>query len=800
MSSLFENHAKGSKAVNRETVACLHLHNADFRDDARIAMVSLPLPMNAVLPLGFAGTATQSVDVGWWPDLRCGGKRVPRRRLLFAMTKGSLPRSFRLGKPCPPPARRSHIKVSISIVHKDYMGIPPHEVGELRFTLGKRNFGLSMGVRWRNELHWWEWLRLEQIWSGPLVSAYRVGGCIEAVPLQRQDIIVKGRMSPDTAILKSPWLHRQNWLLGEVFVLCFANGVVQLTCRHVNNHRFDEGRELTEMTPLIGLSVKGPRSVDHRIDGTQARFSLGDITLDLSDALPMVSAEHPGSLKREGDLIIYQPYEGVEIAGDSWHRQRTDGYLVRASERRIPKGIARTVRFSAGLGDVPPSVCRLTVPEWWYGLSGDLWPDGVLPVHDAWNKRIDAVYENCTTDHWGRFDENVLGHTWEGEAPYSQLLYFYRTGNIEHWRRAIRDAYYDADIAFDHSTETIRMHDYPLDGSIAPPLFRTVGLLFGHLETGDPYLLDCAESAASHWYWMDRHMWPRYAYGRDGASIRSLVFLWDYTGKEDYRIMAREAMGRMIQCQQTDGSYRDQGSGTGIHGCSHMPVKPWMANLANDPIIDYLERSPDDPELWRSFMKYCDFLLDIGVRKDGTVMWPYQVKYGDTDYDPLLEFRIPSTKGRLRMERRVFVHGHKARALNLATRHTGQFRYFDAWRKFYDSYWTKPVPRKLDWDYLNYHVFIKTLQHLPYAQAHSWNARWHKGELQIAPILSPQYPELEGTIITPLGPVTLRVRRSRSGKGKWKLVEKKGDKRIRVTASPRKSVAQSVGDEVDDDA
>jgi hypothetical protein len=54
-----------------------------------------------------------------------------------------------------------------------------------------------------------------------------------------------------------------------------------------------------------------------------------------------------------------------------------------------------------------------------------------------------------------------------------------------------------------------------------------VGLTFGYLETGDPYLLECSESASSHWYWIDRQNWPRYAFGREGASIRSLIFLWD---------------------------------------------------------------------------------------------------------------------------------------------------------------------------------------------------------------------------------------------------------------------------------
>src|SRR5262249_24327670 len=156
---------------------------------------------------------------------------------------------------------------------------------------------------------------------------------------------------------------------------------------------------------------------------------------------------------------------------------RKDGYRVKAHERRIPKGVARTVRFHFSLGDAAPEVSRLVAPEWWYAVCGDLWPDDVLPVRNELDARIDRTYQECmTADRRGRFDEGVLAGAWEGESPYAELLYYYRSGKLDQHRRALRDAYHIADIAFDHSTETIRMTDYPFDGSIAPPLFRTVGM------------------------------------------------------------------------------------------------------------------------------------------------------------------------------------------------------------------------------------------------------------------------------------------------------------------------------------
>lgn len=765
-------------AVDPETVSLLRLRNSEPCNEARIATVSLPVPMNAALPSGIAGLATQAMDIAWWPDSRSGGKRVPRRRLLFGMSDESLANEFKLGQPANlRSGLRSQPKVNIPIVHKDHESMLPHEVGELRFACGGKRFGLRLGVRWKDELHWWEWLRLEQIWAGPVVNAYRVGGFIEVVPLRYEEVMSNG----DANSKRSSWLHRQDWLFGEVFVLCFVNGVIQLTCRHVNNHRFDEGREQKDIVPVIGFTASGNPHADTKLDGSKARFQLGDATLDLSEALPLVSPEHPGSLRRGGERIVYQPYEGVEIAGDDYGRQGDGGFLVRASEKRMPKGVARTVRFAASLGDVSPVITHLTVPEWWYAVSGDLWPDGALPVRDYWDKRIDSRYQKVRGYRHGTFDVNHIANIFEGEVPYSQLLYFYRSGNLEHGRRAIRDAYYIADIAFDHSTETMRMHDYPLDGSTSPALFRTVGMLFGYLETGDPYLLECAESATSHWYWMDRHNWPRFAYGRDGASIRSLVFLWDYTGNEDYRVKARDAMRRMIQCQQADGSYRDQGGGTGIHAASHMPVKPWMTNLATDAILDYLERCPDEePDLWRAAAKAWDFMLRVGIQPDGTIRWPYQVRYADSTRSPWVAARQPETKGRLPTPNDL-VHGHKARLFNLATRRTGDARYFDTWRKFFDSNWADASNKGKG---IHPHPFNKQLQHLPYGQAHTWNAHWENGELSIRPIASNYCRGMSAIILTPRGPVSLRIARTDAGNGHaphWEIAEQKGPDGLRVT-------------------
>jgi len=759
--------------MDKPTVSLLRLQNSEPNPESRITAVSLPIPMNAELPAGLAGLATQSVNVGWWPDSRSGGRQVPRRRLVYGISDKELPAEVALGKPAAVRAKSPAIQVSIPIVLKDHVSMLPHEVGEMQFTCGKKKFGLRLGVRWKEELHWWEWLRLEQVFSGPVVTAYRVGGFIEVYPLKYEDIYPDN----DASAKRSSWLHRHNWLFAEAYVLCFANGVMQFTCRHVNNHRFDEGRVQHDMVPVIGFSDAG--NVDTTLDGKQARFQTGDATLDLADALPMVSPEHPGALRREDDMIVYQPYEGVEIAGDGYDRQGTGGFLVRASEKQMPRGIARTVRFNASLTETAPVISRLTVPEWWYAMSGDMWVDPALPVRDYWDHRIETTYTCNKVRRHGTFDANFIADIFEGEVPHTQCLYFYRSGQVEHWRRAIRDAYYIADVGYDHATEGIRMHDYPLDGSTSPALQRTTGMLFGYLETGDPYLLDCAVSASEHWYAIDRHNWPRFAYGRDGHSIRGLVFLWDYTGRDEFRFKAREAMTRMLQCQQEDGSYRDQGGGTGIHAGGHLPVKPWMTNLATDPVVDYLERSPDaEPDLLKSVLKAADFQLQCAVERDGKLCWPYQVRYGESLYSPWVAARNDASKGQLPTEM-TLMHGHKARLLNVATRRTGDTRYFDTWLKFFDAEWAhKPET------WVTAQPFNKRIQYLMYGQAHSWNAQWQNGKLIVDPIATRFHSEMSGTILTPRGPVKLKLAQAHAGNGHaptWKIVEQAGPPGLRVT-------------------
>jgi len=662
---------------------------------------------------------------------------------MFALSDRRIPKRLPVTRARRARAEYAGPQVECRTIKKKNVGIVLSEVNEAVFTFRGKSFGLRMGHQHAGEYKWWEWLRVEELWSGHLCKAVRMAGFIEVEHFGDEYLATLENE------IQSKALHYHNWLRGEVYALMFANGVVHLTCRHINNHLFDHGRDLEDTLPVLAFTCEHAPELDEKLDGVRTRFDLGGVVVSLEEAASFVSPEHPGALRTEGDAVIYQPYEGVEIEGDSYHRARTDGYIVKAAERTVPKGVARTVRLAASMGEAAPQISRLVAPDWWYGISADLWPDAALPVHDDYDhvlKSLESSVLEATAKAPRCFDSGILTRrAWEGEIPYSQFLYFYLDGDLRYFDAALHDAYHVADIGFDHATETMRMHDYPF-GTIAPPLYRTLGMTFGYLETGDPYLLECSESAATRFYWIDRHNWPRRSYGRDAASIRSLIFLWDYTGKDDYLDMARDALMRAVQCQRPDGSYADQGGAVGDCGaaCNEI-VKPWMAMLASDPMVDYLLRRPDDKELQAAVIRTGEFLLRTQIERNGVYGWAYQYAYGDNPGDPREMRRKPETFAR----HPIGGPGEPgtSKFLTLLTERTGDLRYLETWQRVYDTHWAKTtrLPRGVGY------TSNKIVQQLPYAQAHKWNARIASGRIRIRPLLTSRAPSLKGEISTPLG-------------------------------------------------
>ena len=77
----------------------------------------------------------------------------------------------------------------------------------------------------------------------------------------------------------------------------------------------------------------------------------------------------PATVREKGGAVYYTPFARI------LNPQKPDS----PADRWEP-GFARTIRFQFSLSAAAPAVARYVVPAWWYGVCGEPWPCGVLPV------------------------------------------------------------------------------------------------------------------------------------------------------------------------------------------------------------------------------------------------------------------------------------------------------------------------------------------------------------------------------------------------------------------------------------
>src|SRR5690606_23999582 len=111
---------------------------------------------------------------------------------------------------------------------------------------GGRSIDLAMGLRTGGEVHWWEACRLVEMTAVDNCTVLEMGGAIPLVEYGTDHL----REYPG---FTSPFLHRHNWLYGRLMVRAHANGVCEVFAHHINGKFVDEGGDLHDATPVIGL-------------------------------------------------------------------------------------------------------------------------------------------------------------------------------------------------------------------------------------------------------------------------------------------------------------------------------------------------------------------------------------------------------------------------------------------------------------------------------------------------------------------------------------------------------------------
>ncbi len=727
-------------------------------ESARTGLMFLPAAKGVQGVPVLEGVTSQAQPLAFRYDE--SGVRSPRHYLVAGIADDELPESvdvnWTTGEDAPasdPPALG---EIETVVVDSKTRGVLIREVGELRIKGASGTLGIRMGLETTDGVLWWEWVTPTCLWSGPICSSWRVGGYAPARIESDDEAVIRrfGYMHPE--------VHRHNWVYCEVHLLMFANGVVRIHARHVNNRFFDRGRDLKDVRAVIGFSttddtgVEGPDQWE-AVRDTQLR--IGQVTLNLEDAATLSGDEQPAQMRLIDKMLCWCPYAGIEVAGRPHNpaQDRTITKLVTADDRRIPRGVARTVRFVVGLGSAPPRIARYSLPPWYHAVCGNLWPDNALPVIGMTQSLMEAgakwLCENMQKDC---FDDGSVARStrrqagpddpvepgWEGETPFAMLRYYYLTGDGDVLQAALRDAYNVADVATDHTDMAVRMHGHRF-GARSLPMQRVLGMVAGYLETGDPYLLETAQAVVDHAYWWDRSNWPRRSIGRDAAYVRGLLALSDISDHEHYIERAREALRRFSERQLEGGAFTDQGGTAGFHGNVNAIVKPWMNCIMSEAMLDLLERT-DDSIVEAAALGIAEWLESVALRDDeGRVFWAYKYKHGDNEGLPWApEQRFP-LHARPRAMPYVF------RVLMRAGMRTGDPRF------------TNLCLENLRIDSENRRMMDQTanknVEQTSWFEAHLWNAHWNRTGLTLSPVPLPDGAEITGTILRPGGSVAIEA-------------------------------------------
>lgn len=700
-------------------VANIPLKRLGGDEPAGLWITSLPWPRTAARPLALGGAATYGRPLGQWPDAPEG---CPRRLLLVADGGGQAPASLHLAEAAAQPAGPLPEAESECFASSPdpFYGWERHR---LRLRHQGRSVAIAMGLRTGADWHWWEACRLVVREETATCRTIEMGG---AIPLVHS---VKGGGKGTNYL--NPWLHKHHWLYGHVQVRMHANGVCEVFARHINSMYVDEGGDLKPAVPVIGFWCEDeaaiPADLPGNWDGTRNTFALGSVRFDVADAARLATPEQPGRMDRVGNQLIWQPYRGCELYGGLCASQRCgEGYILHAEEETILRGMSRTLRFSLSLSDRSPRVARYLAPDWWYGLCEEFTPAPLLPVYSGGEAQIESGREWLRHAHIeGGFEDGGVARGgvrtpeqprlepgWEGEIPYAQFLAAWRYGDAGDYDLAMRSAYHFNDVVIDHAANVARMHGYP-PIAFALPMNRVQGPLAAFLETGDDFLFDTAEKVVEAANRMHRNAWPRMAVGRDACFVRSAVLLYRYTGNPHFRRIALEGARAVAHVQRPNGSFGDQGGGTGIHQWGGYISKPWMGLLAINGVIDYLEVIGDEPALVDCVRRFADWLMAERTERDGVLSWGYQHDYwGQRRHQQSGDGPIETMPSRPRWHQ-----DNIGRLMGYCASRFNRADYLDAWAESFEG------RGQTGGD----HGTSASLQFLPWVQAHLWQARLGAG-------------------------------------------------------------------------
>lgn len=728
--------------------------------EAGLWTVSLPLPRHAPTALTAGHGPAHVKLVGQWHDV---AESSSRRLLITAQaTEGMAPKVLSVSDECVAAQGKMPLTQTV-LIDQSPNPLFVWESHALELQRAGTRVELAMGLRTGDGVLWWEATRLVVLEETAHCRIVEMAGAIPRVRnsrLEREWVI--------TPKSTNPILHQHDWLNGHMVVRLHANGVCEVLAHHINSKFYDDGLPLADAVPVLGIRVNGGEARETDAcgvwDGTEPLQHLGPVRFDFSDAAHLASSAQPGKMTLAGDgFLVWQPYTGMELYGGQFStEQGGDGYFFHAEETIIPRGMARTLRFSFSLApDISPSIARYLPPAWWFSVCEEFSPAPLLPVSNEYDASLIAHREwlqaSMMRDGYedGAIPRSAAVNTitdrgesgWEGEVPYGHFLSAWRTGSSSQYDDAMRQSYYFTDVCIDHAAKQVRMHGYP-PNTFALPMARVLSCVAAYLETGDAYLIDTAKAVIETAHWTHKNSWPRLAVGRDASYLRGAVMLYRYFADNHFREIAEQGIADVIQSQRDDGSFGDQGGGTGVHQYGSYIAKPWMGLIAVSGIIDYLEIFPANEAMFNCVKRFADWLMAERFLRKGAYGWAYQHLYngGNEALDYRTGKGVPVKK-----EGSPFWHvEYLARLLMFCTLRTRDAAYLQAWEESYHAYHAEGIKVWGD------HGTSQTFQYLPWLQDRLWRVQLTESGLLSQPVFFGEATPATGTVQSPAGPVELR--------------------------------------------
>ncbi len=468
---------------------------------ATIGMISLPLPRELSGNICLDADTTGMQPVAWWKR-----QEQPRRVMAFVVDDKGVPPQLHLvqsKKSTTSTTSKWKCETRITLERLDFVphkfqniealrGVPAKDCttveSDLHLTFRDRRIALQFGATGpKGGPYYWQNVQIDRLWQNDAAEAVRVGGVM---------------------------YNEDTYLWADVYFLLFANGVAHVAAHFVNTKLHIKGYDFQGL-PVIRFASDSLNKIDASFPKDGTMFDVGGFKLNLADSAHMASEKEPGSLKSDGKELFWKP------VSRTFNPQLED-----APPMEWPVGFARTFRFQFSLSKAEPVIARYRAPNWWYTTCGEPWVDGYLPVHGEYD-RVGEFTSNYIRSLMkrGRFDAPQADLGNDGDAGGGMLKNYYHTGCPDCYDDALNYCYYWADIAVDHTDFTV--HQW-FGGwgwkTCAYTRFRDV--LYGYLETGDPYLLDTAEMVSeAYWAWF-RSNWPRCTIGRDAYEFAGWAMLW----------------------------------------------------------------------------------------------------------------------------------------------------------------------------------------------------------------------------------------------------------------------------------